>query len=208
MAAGDEEGGGVGGREYKEEESEGANTTAGDKWRALIKLVQTVWDEGRIPPQLGWVITVLVPKGGGAYQGIGLLEPIWKVMEWVMDRQLEAIVLHDSLHGCRNQRGTGTAVIKAKLTQQLAHIEQTPFYGVFVDLTKAFDAMDRERCLQLLGEYGAGPKMRRLIRHFWDEATNVCCASGNYGIPFKSGRGVTRPLPVGKIVQYNCQCRG
>jgi hypothetical protein len=69
----------------KEEESEGVNTTAGDKWRALIKLVQMVWDDGRIPPQLGWVITVLVPKGGGAYRGIGLLKPIWKVVERVMD---------------------------------------------------------------------------------------------------------------------------
>ena len=77
----------------KEEESEGANTTAGDKWRALTKLVQTVWDKGRIPPQLGWVIIVLLPKGGGAYRGIGLLEPIWKVVERVMDRRLETIVL-------------------------------------------------------------------------------------------------------------------
>jgi hypothetical protein len=78
------------------------------------------------------------------------------------------------------------------LSQQLAHIEQTPFYGVFIDLKKAFDAMDRERCLFLLEGHGAGPNMRRLIRHFWDEATNVCRASGNYGAPFKAGRGVTQ----------------
>jgi hypothetical protein len=37
----------------KDEASEGANTTAGDEWRALTKLVQTVWDEGRIPPNSG-----------------------------------------------------------------------------------------------------------------------------------------------------------
>jgi hypothetical protein len=55
-----------------EEESEGTNTTSGDKWRALTKLVQTVWNEGRIPPQLGWVITVLVPKGSG---GLGCTLP-------------------------------------------------------------------------------------------------------------------------------------
>ena len=38
-------------------------------------------------------------------------------------------------------------MIEAKLMQQLAHIEQAPFYGVFIDLKKAFNAMDRERCL-------------------------------------------------------------
>jgi len=87
-------------------------------------------------------------------------------------------------------------VIEAKLSQQLAHIEQTPFYGVFIDLKKAFDAMDRERCLLLLEGYGAGPNMCRLIRNFWDEATNVCRASGNYGAPFKAGRGVTQGGPL------------
>ena len=87
-------------------------------------------------------------------------------------------------------------MIKAKLTQQLAHIEQTPFYRVFINLKKAFDAMDRERVLLLLKGHGAGPNMHRLIRHFWDEATNVCRASGNYGAPFKAGRGVTQGGPL------------
>jgi len=53
-----------------------ANVGAGDDWKALVKLVQAVWDEGRIPTQLGWVVTVLIPKGGGNYRGIGLLKPI------------------------------------------------------------------------------------------------------------------------------------
>jgi hypothetical protein len=100
----------------REEELEGVNTIAGNQWRALVKFVQTVWDEGHIPPQLGWVIIVLVPKSGGAYRGIGLLKPIWKVIKRVMDHRLEAIVLHDSLHGCQNQQGMGTTMIKAKLT--------------------------------------------------------------------------------------------
>jgi hypothetical protein len=48
------------------------------------------------------------PKGGGEYRGIGLLEPIWKVLDRVMDLWLENIKLHDSLHGCLAGRGTGT----------------------------------------------------------------------------------------------------
>jgi hypothetical protein len=53
-----------------------ANVGAGEDWEAFVKLVQAVWDEGKIPIQLGWVVTVLIPKGGGDYPGIGLLEPI------------------------------------------------------------------------------------------------------------------------------------
>jgi len=102
-----------------------ANVGAGEDWEALVKLVQAVWDKGKIPTQLGWVVTVLIPKGGGDYRCIGLLEPIWKIIEREIDKRLEAIALHDSLHGhgCRNGRGTGTAVIEAKLSQQLAHID-------------------------------------------------------------------------------------
>ena len=59
-----------------------------------------------------------------------------------MDLHLETIKLHDSLHGCLAGRGTGTGIIEAKLAQQLAHLEQAPFFGVFIDLKKAFDAMD------------------------------------------------------------------
>ncbi len=69
------------------------------------------------------------------------------------------IELHDSLHGCPAGRGTGTGIIQAKLAQQLAHLEQAPFFGIFIDLKKAFDAMDRGRCLAILALHGVGPQM-------------------------------------------------
>ena len=109
-----------------------------------MQLVNAVWETGTIPQQLGWIIVVLIPKGGRDYWGIGLLEPIWKIVEQVMDKRLNAIKLHESLHGHQNGRGTGTAIIEAKLAQQLAHLEQHPFFGIFLNLNKAFDAMDRE----------------------------------------------------------------
>ncbi|KAL7550925.1 hypothetical protein ACHAWF_014991, partial [Thalassiosira exigua] len=113
-------------RGMKEEEDPEARGRegAGDRWRALVKL-----------------------KGSGGYRGIGLLEPVWKLLEAIMDRRLNCLELHDCLHGYRAKRGTGTAILEAKLAQQLAWLEQHPLYGIFIDLRKAFDAMDRERCL-------------------------------------------------------------
>jgi hypothetical protein len=142
------------------------------------------------------MIVVLIWKGGGDYCGIGLLKPTWKVCKRIMDKCLNVITLHENLHGCCDGRGTGTAVIKAKLAQQLDHLEQVPFYGVLLDLKKDFYAMDRERCFLILKEYGAGPCMIRLICNFWANATMVCRASGYYGRPFFVGRGVTQDGPL------------
>ncbi len=138
----------------------------------------------------------MIPKGGGYYRGIGLLEPIWKCIEQVIDHQLDAIDLHDSLHGCHHNRRTGTAIIKAKLAQQLSYLELQPFYGVFLDLRKAFNAMDWEQCILVLEGYGAGPRMIQLICGFWHDAIMVCRAAGNYGMAFKAGHGMTQGGPL------------
>jgi hypothetical protein len=113
-----------------------------------------------------------------------------------MDCRLDAIKLHDCLHGCRANRGTGTAVIKAKMVQQLLYLELKPFYGVFLDLKKAFESMDWECCIMILEGYGACPWMIRLIQGHWGDAIMVCRSSGNYGTPFKAGRGVTQGGPL------------
>ncbi len=56
--------------------------------------------------------------------------------------------------------------------------------------------MDWERCLFILEGQSVEPSMPYLIHHFWDEAANVCRASDNYGMPFKTGRGVTQGGPL------------
>ncbi len=102
------------------------------------------------------------------------MEPIWKCIERVIDHRLDNIELHNSLHGCRNRRGMGTAIIEAKLAQQLSYLELKPFYGIFLDLWKAFNVMDRERIIMLLEGYGAGPWMIWLICGYWRDAIMVC----------------------------------
>jgi hypothetical protein len=153
---------------------------------------------------MSWMILVLLLKGGGNYRGIGLLDPIWKVVEKVMVSLFSALKLHDCLHGKLPRRGMGTAIMEAKLQQQLAWAEQEPLYQIYLDLRKAYDALDWVRCLGILAGYGVGPNLLHLQEQFWDNAKMVCCAGGNYGEPFGVYRGVTQGGPLSSLMFNVC----
>ena len=146
---------------------------------------------------------VLIPKGtSGDYRGIGLLDPLWKVIECVVDERLEAVEFHDCLHGFVKKRGCGTAGTEAKLLQQLAYIRQSPLFGIFIDLRKAYDAMDRERCVEILRGYGAGPHILRLVTKFWENASLVCLRPICPPLPSAPG-GHPRCHSISQIVQHH-----
>ena len=115
-----------------------------------------------------------------------------------------SIKFHDCLHGGLTKRGTGTATIEAKLYQSLAWRDQCPFYQIYLDLKKAYDALDRERTLNILAAYGVGPKMLALQKHFWETAKLVCRAGGNYGEAFSAERGITQGVPLSSIMFNVC----
>lgn len=163
------------------------------KWDALVDLVQTCYQTGDLPSELAWASMVLLPKDSGGFRGIGLLEVIWKVLSSIMNARMAATInLHDALHGFRPGRGTSTAIIEAKLVQQLARRRQCPFYEIFIDLRKAYDTLDRERALAILEGYGVGPRAIRLLRQFWDQQQVVARQSDYHGDPFGATRGVTQ----------------
>ena len=74
-----------------------------------------------------------------------------KVCSVVVDCQMKrSFVLHNTLHGSREGRGTGTVTMETKLEQQLAGIANEPLFQVFLGVRKAYDLLDREQCLKRL----------------------------------------------------------
>jgi hypothetical protein len=72
----------------REEDPEGHGIGgAGDDWRLFVQLSQAAWVHGTIPRQLLWIIVVLILKGSRDYRGIGLLEPVWKCIEQVINHR-------------------------------------------------------------------------------------------------------------------------
>ena len=67
-----------------------------------------------------WHTAVLIPKGKGDFQVIGLVKVLWKAVTILINRRLvAAISFHDTLHGFRAGQGTGIAAFKAKLLKKL-----------------------------------------------------------------------------------------
>ena len=118
----------------------------------------------------------------------------------ILHRRLTAIKLHDVLHGFREGRGTGTATLEAKLLQQLAAMREEALYVIFLDLTKAYDALDRSRTLEILKGYGVGERVRRLLTVYWERTAMVARAGTYYGKGFKGERGVTQGDPLSPTI--------
>ena len=69
-------------------------------------------------------------------------------MAAILNRGLTtSITLHNFLHGFRAGCGTDTSTHDVKLIQQLADLREGVLYVIFLDLHKAYDALDRSKCL-------------------------------------------------------------
>ena len=171
------------GKKKTEVEEEGE-----EMWGKLVEMTQTAFGEGKLAEEAVWQAVVMIPKGKGGFRGIGLVEVTWKFVAVILHRRITAgIKLHDALHGFREGCGTGTATLEAKLIQQLAAMREEVLYVIFIHLTKAYDALDRSRILEILKGYGVGDRVRRMLQEYWDKTTIVARAGGYYGKGLREG---------------------
>ena len=63
---------------------------------------------------------------------------MWKVCKSIVNIWPQiSVVLHEVLQGFQQGRGTGTAIMEAKMEQQLAGIFQEPLFQVFIYVRKS-----------------------------------------------------------------------
>ena len=98
-----------------------------------------------------WQAVLLIPKGNRDYRVIGLVEVMWKVVAANLNSRFTiSITYHEFLHGFWAGRVTGTANHKAKLLQHIVALREEVLYVIFLDMRKAYDTLDRSRCLEIL----------------------------------------------------------
>ena len=67
---------------------------------------------------------------------------------------------------------------------------------IFLELHKAYNALDRDRFVDILEGYGVGPRSCRILQTYWDQFRMVARAGGSYGTAFQGFRGVMQRDPL------------
>ena len=184
------------GKKKTEAEEEGE-----EMWGKVVEMTQTAFREGKLTEEAAWQTVVMIPKGKGEFRGIGLVEVTWKVMAVILHLRLTTgLQLHDTLHGFREGCGSGTSTLEAKLLQQLTAMREEVLYVIFLDMTKAYDALDRSRSLEILKGYGMGGRVRNMLREYWEITTMVMRSGSYYRKGFKGRRGVTQGDPLSPTI--------
>ena len=142
-----------------------------EKWNRLVELIQHMFRTGEVPTKCAWSFLAVIPKPDGGQRGVGLVEAVWKVCEAIIDTRVKKVIrFHDILHGFCQTRGTSTAIMEVKLQQEVAAMLRTILFQVYLDLTKAYDTLDRDRTLKTMKEYGVGSRLSALDRELLEVA--------------------------------------
>ena len=171
------------------------------KWK-IFSIIKTAFWDGTLAKDFMWKTVVLIPKGGSSDFGrIGLAEVLWKTMTSLLNLRLAAaITFHDVMHRFRSGRGTGTVALKAKVLQQFMYMMEEVLFEFFLDLQKAYDALDKDRCLGILAAYRVGPRTIIIMRTYWGRLVMVSSTGGYFGFPFKVCCGITQCDPLPPII--------
>ena len=83
-------------------------------------------------------------------------------------------ILAEEQSGFRPNRPTAGMMFVTCRLQELARKKRIPLYVCFIDLTKAYDSVDRTLLWTVLARFGVLQNIISVIRHFHEEAMRAC----------------------------------
>ena len=109
----------------------------------------------------------------GNYRGISLVAHAGKILLKVIARRLSEYcervgILPEEQSGFRPNHSTTDKMFVICRLQELARKKRIPLYVCFIDLTKAYDSVDRTLLWTVLARFGVPQIMISVIRQFHD----------------------------------------
>ena len=177
----------------------------------LWELLLEGWKSGNVPED--WKSTTLVPlhkkrdrKICDNYRGISLLSVPSKVMSLVLLERLQSIIepqLMEAQCGFRQGRSTVNRIWVVRQVIEKATEYRTPVHLSFVDLTKAYDSVDRTALAAVLRSYGVLHQLVDIIQELHtDTRCHVRTADG-VSDDFQVKSGVRQGCVLSPLL-FNC----
>ena len=149
---------------------------------AIVQLFNQIWTTGEVPQSFKTAIVVPIPKSGkdkaqaAAYRPISLTSHLGKTLETIVNKRLIVYleknkILTQKQSGFRNNREAIDQVIALDTHIRNNKMKGYATVGVFLDLEKAFDILDKECMLENLAETGITGKMYNYIQNFLENRT-------------------------------------
>ena len=166
----------------------------------LRALLSSCWDSGTLPADFRDAVIVTLYKNKGEksdcsnYRGITLLSIAGKILARVLLNRLVPAIAEDTLPesqcGFRSNRGTTDMVFALRQIQEKCREQNKGLYISFVDLTKAFDTVNREALWHILNRLGCPPKFVTMTKLLHEEQMGKVRLGNDLSRPFEIRNGV------------------
>ena len=171
----------------------------------LLKLFKLIWEEGQVPQDFKDADLVHLYKNKGDskccdnHRGISLLCIAGKIFARLqlnrLNKHIEDIgLIPESQCGFRPGRGTTDMVFALRQIQEKCRLYSEDLYLLFIDLTKAFDTVNRPGLWAILEKIGCPKRFLGLIRSFHE---------GMY-VTVREGSDRSKPFEVTSGTKQGC----
>lgn len=173
-------------------------------------IITAIWETKCVPQQ--WKdadITNIYKKKGdiavcGNSRGISLLSAAGKILTRLMLLRLLTDIAEDVLPetqcGFRKERSTTDMLFVARQLQEKCREHHKPLYMVFIDLTKAFDTVNRPLLWNILEKFGCPPTFLAVLTALHDGANARVISAGAKSDPFTVESGVRQGCVIAPII--------
>ena len=127
------------------------------------------------------------------YRGISLLSIVGKVFARVILIRLQKLaerIYPESQCGFRAERSTIDMVFSLRQLHEKCREQHVPLYTAFIDLSKAFDLVNRDGLFKVLPKIGCPPKLQCMIESFHTDTKGTVQFNGCSSEPFEFRSGV------------------
>lgn len=176
--------------------------------RWLFKFFTDVWEKEETTKEWSVMTLIKLYKNKGDkkvcdnYRGIALLNTTSKIFSRIILNRIQTLIDNQLLEiqaGFRSNRSTMDQIFILKMTMERRKEFNKPLHMCFIDITKAYDSVNRELLWKVCLSYGISKKLVNLLKMLYKDSTAKVRLNGELSDGFQINTGVMQggiPSPI------------